>query len=84
MMDQLIDAVCAKTGLGQDQARGAVETVLGLLKSRLPASLAAGLDNLVGETPGTDTGSNSEEAGGEGGGLLREASSLLGNLYQKG
>ena len=48
MMDELISEVCTKTGLSQDQARSAVDAVIGLLKTRLPAPLASRLDGLVG------------------------------------
>jgi hypothetical protein len=48
MMDELISAVSTRTGLSQDQARSAVDAVLGLLKTKLPAPLASGLDSLVG------------------------------------
>jgi hypothetical protein len=47
-MDELIKQVSAKTGISEEQARGAVETVLGFLKTRLPAPLAGQIDNVIG------------------------------------
>jgi hypothetical protein len=74
-MDELINAVSAKTGLGQDQARKAVDAVLGLLKSRLPRPPASGLDNRGGAD------SSSSKASGEGTGLVSEARALVDNLF---
>jgi hypothetical protein len=73
MMDELVNRVTAKTGLSQDQATAAVESVLGLLKEKLPAPLASHLDSLVGG------GQGSAEAGGEG--LAGKASAMLGNMF---
>ncbi|MEP6716591.1 MAG: hypothetical protein ABJC09_13555 [Terriglobia bacterium] len=83
MMDELINAVSARTGLGQDQARSAVVAVLGLLKSRLPAPLASALDSFVVSTTAAGADSSSGETGGEGGRLVSEAGALLGNLFGK-
>lgn len=46
-MEELIQLVSAKTGIAPEQARTAVETVLGFLKERLPAPLAAQVDGLL-------------------------------------
>ena len=73
MMDELINRVTEKTGLTPDQAKTAVESVLGFLKERLPAPLASGLDSVVGG------GESSSEAGGEG--LASKASAMLGNMF---
>jgi len=83
-MDELISTVSTRTGLSQDQARSAVDAVLGLLKTRLPAPLASHLDSLVGgsASAGAD-GSSGESSGTEGGGLASEASAMLGNLFGK-
>jgi len=54
-MDELVKLVAQRTGLGEDKAMTAVQTVLGFLKERLPAPMASQLDGLV--------------AGGAGGGL---------------
>lgn len=47
-MDELIKLVAQKTGISPDQARMAVETVLGFLKQRLPAPLASQLEAALG------------------------------------
>ena len=75
MMDELLNRVTEKTGLSPDQAKSAVESVLGFLKEKLPAPLASGLDSLVGG------GESSAEASGEG--LMGKASAALGNLFGK-
>ena len=85
MMDELISAVSTRTGLSQDQARSAVDAVLGLLKTRLPAPLANHLDSLTGGSAGAaaaDSGGG-ETSGTEGGGLASEAAGMLGNLLGK-
>lgn len=51
-MDELINMVAQKTGLGPDKARTAVDTVLGFLKDRLPAPIASQLDSAVSGTGG--------------------------------
>ena len=79
-----ISEVCTKTGLSEDQARSAVDAVLGLLKTRLPAPLASGLDSLVGGSANTAADSTcGETSGAESGGLASEASAMLGNLFGK-
>ena len=47
-MDQLVNAVMQKTGLPREQAEQAVNTVLGFLKERLPAPVAAQIDTALG------------------------------------
>ncbi len=46
-MDELVNLVVQKTGISQDQARQAVNVVLGFLKERLPAPVAAQVDGVV-------------------------------------
>lgn len=46
-MEELINLVTQKTGLAPDKARAAVDTVLGFLKTRLPAPLASQLDGVL-------------------------------------
>ena len=72
MMDELLNRVSEKTGLGPDQSKAAVESVLGFLKEKLPAPLAASLDSLVGG------GATSAESGV--GGMARRVSAALGNV----
>ena len=68
-MDELIKQVVERTGISEQQARGAVETVLGFLKARLPEPVAGQLDNIVGG------------AGGAAGGLADKAGDVLGGMF---
>jgi hypothetical protein len=47
-MDSLINMVAQRTGLSEDKARTAVDTVVGFLKERAPAGLSGQIDSLVG------------------------------------
>ncbi|HET9955839.1 MAG TPA: hypothetical protein VFQ61_15115 [Polyangiaceae bacterium] len=46
-MDELVNIIVQKTGISESQARTAVETVAGFLKSKLPAPLAAHVDTAL-------------------------------------
>jgi hypothetical protein len=46
-MDEIIQRLIDKTGLPEDKARAAVDTVIGFLKEKLPAPMASQLDNLL-------------------------------------
>lgn len=46
-MEQLIKQITERTGISEQQAQQAVETVLTFLKGRLPAPLASQLDNAL-------------------------------------
>lgn len=46
-MDELVKLVSKKTGIPEQTARVAVETVLNFIKQKLPAPLAAQIDALV-------------------------------------
>lgn len=46
-VDELINLVSQKTGLPQDKARAAAETVIGFIKDRLPAPIASQIDTLL-------------------------------------
>ncbi len=51
-MDELIKQVVAKTGISEEQARTAVQTVAGYLKEKLPAPVAGQVDAVLsGGTP---------------------------------
>ncbi len=43
-MNELVNLVAQKTGLPQDKAKVAVDTVLNYLKQKLPAPIAAQID----------------------------------------
>ena len=64
-MEELIRQVTERTGISEEQARTAVETVLGYLQNNLPAGLSQQLGGLLGGAGGggaTGTGA----AGGAG------------------
>ncbi len=46
-MNELVKLVMQKTGLPEDQAKAAVETVLNFLKQKLPAPIAGQIDGLL-------------------------------------
>ncbi len=46
-MDELVSTLTQKTGLPEDKARVAVDTVVNYLKSKLPASVAGQVDNAL-------------------------------------
>lgn len=46
-MEQLIKMVSEKTGISEDQAKGAVDTVMGYLKDKFPA-MGGQLDSVMG------------------------------------
>lgn len=47
-MEELIKVVSAKSGISEDQARTAVQTVVSFLKEKLPAPLAGQVDSALG------------------------------------
>jgi uncharacterized protein (DUF2267 family) len=47
-MDELVRQVAEKTGIGEDTARVAVETVVRYLKEKLPEPIAAHVDTALG------------------------------------
>jgi len=72
-MDEIIRQVTERAGISEAQARTAVETVVGFLKTRLPAPIAGHLDSFTG-------GGSAGEAGGAAGGLGDKAGDVLGGL----
>jgi len=72
-MDELIELVMEKSGLGKAQAKKAVETVIGFLKEKLPDPIAAQLDNVIENDAVMDQAS----------GLLDKGLSGLGGLLGK-
>ena len=75
MMNELVDTVSRKTGLSPEQSRGAIDTVLGFLKERLPASVSECLDPLL------SANENVAQTGSEG--LLSRAAGAVGSLFGK-
>jgi uncharacterized protein (DUF2267 family) len=71
-MKDLIKLVSDKTGLSEDKARVAVETVTTYLKSKLPGSIAAQVDSYL----SGDEKSESDE-------MLSNLKDTLGGIYKK-
>jgi uncharacterized protein (DUF2267 family) len=46
-MKQVVDLVKQKAGIGEDQARTAVNTVAGFIKDRLPPQIASQIDAVL-------------------------------------
>ena len=68
-MEQLVRQITERTGISEQQAQQAVETVLTFLKGRLPAPLAGQLDNaLAGDS--SSLGSMGDQAQDALGGLF--------------
>ena len=63
-MDQVIQMVKERAGIGEDQARTAVETVLGELRKRLPEPIAGQLEGVL------DGDGGARDAIGQLGGVL--------------
>lgn len=59
-MEELIKLVASKTGVSEDIAKIAVETVLSTVKSKLPAGMGDQLDSLMG---GTNSGTSENPLG---------------------
>lgn len=60
-MDELIKQVMQKTGISAEQAKGAIETVMGFLKAKLPGPIAGQLDGVLG---GSAAGEAAKNLGG--------------------
>jgi ribosomal protein L7/L12 len=65
VMEELIKRVSERTGMPEDKAKTAIETVVGFLKERLPAPIASHVDSAL------------EHAGGT---VVDKASDLIGNI----
>jgi uncharacterized protein (DUF2267 family) len=70
-MDELVNQVCQKTGISQDQAQQAVQTVIGFLKDKLPAPIASQLDSVLSGQGGA-------------GGIAGQAGQALGGMFGGG
>ena len=69
-MEELIKRITEKTGISEDQARSAVNTVSSFLKEKLPAPLAGQVDNVLSGAGGmTDT--------------LGDAAAKVGSIFGK-
>ncbi len=86
-MNELVQLVQQKTGLSQDMAQTVVNTVVGFIKTKLPAPLASGIDDLMGGSTSAAGGDAAAAAAAGGttdsGGLLSKAESIVGGLFSK-
>lgn len=74
-MDELIKKVTDKIGVTPEQAKAAIETVLGFVKDKLPAPIASQVDGLLkggGNGDGFDIGDVTGAIGGMFGGKKEE------------
>lgn len=71
-MNDLVKMVSQKTGLPEAQAKMAVDVVVGYIKGKLPAPIAAQVDGLIG-------GGGAPAAGG--GDMLGAATGALGDMF---
>jgi hypothetical protein len=67
-MEELIRQVRERTGISEEQARTAVQTVMGYLQNNLPAGVSQQLGGLLGG------------GGAGGGGIADRAGDLMGGL----
>jgi nucleoid DNA-binding protein len=65
-MDELIAQITQRTGISEQQARGAAETVIDFLEQKLPAPIAGQVRGLI----------NSEHADS----AVKQGQQMLGNL----
>lgn len=68
-MNEIIQRMIDKTGLPEDKAAAAVETVTGFLKEKLPPPMASQIDNLMG---------SGSDGAGQSGGLGARIGSMFG------
>jgi hypothetical protein len=68
-MNELIQRLIDKTGLSEEQAASAMQTVVGFVKEKLPAPIAAQVESVL--------------AGGSEGGALGNIGGALGGLFGK-
>jgi hypothetical protein len=67
MSQTLVQLIQEKTGINEEQAKGALNTVVGFLKEKLPAPIAGQIDGLVSGDISTATDQFSNLAAGLGG-----------------
>ena len=75
-MNELVTLVAQRTGLNQETAQKAVETVIDVLKQKLPAPIAAHLEALLAGDMSGATG----DIGSAAGDMLKGA---IGTFFQK-
>ena len=73
-MESLVNMVAQRTGLSDEKARAAVDTVVNYIKERAPAGLSGQIDSLVGGSGG---------AGGTASGTASQVSGMFGKKDQE-
>ena len=63
-MEELVKLVSQKAGIPEEQAKTAVETVIGFLKEKLPAPLAGQVDAVLGGLNASAVGNLAQGLGG--------------------
>jgi hypothetical protein len=63
-MDELVQLVSQKTGLSEEKAKQAVDTVLGYLKQNLPGPIAGQLDKALSGSGDVDVEGLAQSLGG--------------------
>lgn len=71
-MDQLIAQVTQRTGISEEQARTAVQTVMTFLQDKLPAPIAAQVANVVNGQGLDDLAGQAQQALGGIGGMFKK------------
>jgi len=66
-MNELVNQIAQKTGIGEDKARQAAETAISFLKQRLPGPVSSHLDGFL--QGGSGSGENIKEG--------------IGNIFNK-
>ena len=74
-MDDLIKQITEKVGISADQAKGAIQAVMGFIGDKLPGPIASQVNKLLGDDDG-----GGDEGGGDDGGLMDKAKDALGGL----
>ena len=77
-MDKLLELVQEKAGISADQAKKAIEAVVGFMKDKLPGPIGDQLSKFV------DGGDDDEGGDDEGGGMLGGITDKLGGLLGGG
>ena len=82
-VDELINMVSSKVGISSDQAQQAVNVVLGFLKDKLPAPIAAQVDGLLSGQGSGGIANQAASAPGDlsSGGLADQAKGMLGGMF---
>jgi hypothetical protein len=76
-MDELVKQITERTGISESQAKTAVDTVVGFLRTRLPESIGGHLDSVIAGGGGV-VGDLAGKAGDVAGNVLGGLGGMLG------